>query len=82
MAASSTISSKGQITVPLEIRDRLGLRQGDRVEFIVERGQTILRPARPPENPFQKYVGSLPAFESKRQINEWVASLRDDEKAG
>ena len=36
MARSSTISSKGQIkTVPLEIRKRLGLKQGDRVEFVV-----------------------------------------------
>jgi antitoxin PrlF len=36
MARSGTISSKGQITVPLEIRNRLGLKQGDRVEFVVE----------------------------------------------
>ncbi len=35
MARSSTISSKGQITVPLEIRNRLGLKKGDRVEFVV-----------------------------------------------
>ena len=32
MAFSSTISSKGQITIPLEIQRRLGLKEGDRVE--------------------------------------------------
>jgi antitoxin PrlF len=37
MARSSTINSKGQVTVPLEIRNRLGLNKGDRVEFVVER---------------------------------------------
>jgi len=81
MAPSSTISSKGQITVPLEIRDRLGLKAGDRVEFVIERGQTVLRPAHSQENPFEKYVGSLPAFQNKREINRWVADLRsaDDE---
>jgi len=31
MKNSSTISSKGQITVPQEIRKRLGLEPGDRV---------------------------------------------------
>ena len=82
MAASSTISSKGQITVPLEIRDRLGLKAGDRVEFVVDRGQTILRPSRSRENPFEKYIGSLPAFQNKRQISRWIASLRDDGKDG
>ena len=43
---TSTISSKGQITVPKAVRDRLGLRAGTRVEFeLVERG-VVLRKGR------------------------------------
>lgn len=80
MPKSSTISSKGQITVPLEIRKRLGLKKGDRVEFVVDEKRTILRPARSPENPFEKYVGALPAFSSVKDVNKWVRSLRDDGK--
>jgi len=34
--STSTISSKGQVTVPQEIRKRLGLEPGDRVEFVAE----------------------------------------------
>jgi antitoxin PrlF len=79
MPPNSTISSKGQITVPLEIRRRLGLKEGDRVEFVVEDDRTIMRPAQSPENPFEKYAGALPAFRSKDEINEWVRSLRDEE---
>ena len=30
------LSSKGQITVPQEIRERYGLQEGDEVEFIAE----------------------------------------------
>jgi antitoxin PrlF len=82
MAASSTISSKGQITVPLEIRERLGLRVGDRVEFVVEYGQTVLRPSRSPENAFERYIGSLPAFQNEPQIRSWIAGLRDDGEDG
>ncbi len=79
MTASSTLSSKGQITVPLEIRRRLGLKEGDRVEFVVEGERTIIRPAQPPQNPFEKYAGVLPAFHSRREINAWVSGLRDEE---
>jgi antitoxin PrlF len=79
MAPSSTISSKGQITVPLEIRNRLGLRKGDRVEFVVENDRTTIRPASAPENPFMKYVGALPAFSNAREVNAWVRTLRDEE---
>ncbi len=82
MAPQSTISSKGQITVPLEIRRRLGLKEGDRVEFVVEGDWTIIRPAHLAENPFEKYAGALPAFQSEREINDWVRSLRDEEKTG
>jgi antitoxin PrlF len=79
MPPSSTISSKGQVTVPLEIRLRLGLKPGDRVEFVVESERTVLRPARTEGNPFVKYVGALPAFKNKKQINDWVADLRDND---
>lgn len=78
---SSTISSKGQITVPREVRNRLGLRPGDRVEFVVEQGRTTIRPAGAPENPFEKYVGVLPGFRDAGEINAWMHSLRDDDDA-
>jgi AbrB family looped-hinge helix DNA binding protein len=34
------ITSKGQVTVPQEIRDRLGLQPGAQVEFVVD-GDTV-----------------------------------------
>ena len=78
----TTISSKGQITVPLEIRKRLGLKAGDRVEFVVDEGQTTIRPPGASENPFLKYVGALPAFSDTDQINAWVRAMRDEEADG
>jgi len=51
MGHFSTISSKGQLTIPQEIRKRLGLETGDRVEFVVEEGRTVIRPARQEINP-------------------------------
>lgn len=32
--ASATITSKGQITIPAQVREDLGLQAGDRVEFV------------------------------------------------
>jgi len=42
----STITSKGQTTIPGEIRRHLKLKAGDRVEFIVEAdGKVVMVPA-------------------------------------
>jgi AbrB family looped-hinge helix DNA binding protein len=79
MPPSSTISSKGQVTVPIEVRHRLGLRPGDRVEFVFEDGRTVLRPARTGENPFAAYLGAFPAFSSREEINVFYRELRDDD---
>ena len=79
MKRSSTISGKGQVTVPIAIRHRRGLKEGDRVEFVIESNRTIIRPERGPENPFAKYVGALPVFSETRQVNAWVRGLRDED---
>ena len=39
--STSTITRKGQVTIPKEIRDALGLTEGDRI-FFVRRGEEIV----------------------------------------
>ena len=42
--ATAAVTSKGQITIPAEVREDLGLRAGDRVSFIKgENGEYILK---------------------------------------
>ena len=57
MTYCGTLTSKGQITIPAEVRKRLGLHEGDKVEFQVDESGTTIRPARPETNPFARYQG-------------------------
>ena len=44
---ASTITSKGQITLPKKIRERLHVGTGDRIDFVVEEnGLVVVRRAR------------------------------------
>ncbi|MGN6360680.1 MAG: AbrB/MazE/SpoVT family DNA-binding domain-containing protein, partial [Thermomicrobiales bacterium] len=38
----ATLTSKGQLTVPAEVRRQLGLKQGDKVAFMLKDGQVTL----------------------------------------
>lgn len=79
MKYSSTISSKGQVTVPQYIRNRLGLSTGDRVEFVIEGEHTLIRPARA-ANVFDKYKGALGTFPAgAEEINAWLEQLRNED---
>ena len=40
---SSSVTSKGQVTIPKEVRRELGIRQGSRVSFAVRNGKAELR---------------------------------------
>lgn len=44
--ATAVMTSKGQITIPLSVRQQLGLDSGDRVEFVdLGNGQFAIMPA-------------------------------------
>lgn len=40
--AQSTLTSKGQITLPVELRRRWGLQPGDRLDFTLEAGGRVV----------------------------------------
>lgn len=81
MKYSSSVSSKGQVTIPQEIRNRLGLAAGDRVDFVVEDGRTIIRPSRSDPDPFEKQMGILGPFPGgEAGIKAWIDNMRSDEE--
>jgi antitoxin PrlF len=80
MGRISSVSSKGQVTIPQEVRTRLGLRPGDRVEFVAEGDKTIVRPARGHVNVFEKYIGAFPHLKTRDEINNWIRELREDDR--
>jgi AbrB family looped-hinge helix DNA binding protein len=42
----STVTIKGQVTIPKEVRDLLHIHPNDKVDFIIEGGRAIIVPVR------------------------------------
>ena len=70
---SSTISKKGQTTIPQEIRERLNLKEGDLVVFELKKdGQVLLKKA-----PSTDDIAYLKLIEQSL-APEWMSDDDDD----
>lgn len=67
---TSRISSKGQVTIPKEIRELLKLEPGDLIAYEVEDGTVRLRPVEQLDIAFHAALSET--------LDEW-ASLEDEE---
>ena len=66
--ASSTITSKGQVTIPKQIREFLGVKEGDRLIFrLDESGKVILQPAA--VGPLSRLPGLLSHLAESRPVS-------------
>jgi AbrB family looped-hinge helix DNA binding protein len=59
LTMKSTISSKGQITVPAELREKLGLAPGTVVQFELREGGVLLRKGGSGPHPVDRLFGRL-----------------------
>ncbi len=81
MKYTGKVGAKGQVTIRLQIRRRLGVRQGDRVEFVPQGELTIIRPTQETANPFARSAGALGAFPGGvNETNAWIEDLRSPGK--
>jgi len=65
---TSTISSKGQITVPARIREQLGLLPGTRVIFELRKGAALLRKGGQAVHPVDRLYGTLKLSRSTDEL--------------
>ena len=70
----TTLTSKGQITIPKEIREQFHLRTGQRVEFHVSpKGQLVLTPRTQDIRRLKGVVRSAGKVVSVEEMNEAIA---------
>lgn len=77
MRKIAKITSKGQITVPHEIRRALGVRAGDRLEFEKEGNAVRVRPVHT-RSVFAKYrgIGTPGIGRGKKAVVKYIRKMR------
>jgi antitoxin PrlF len=79
MTKESKITSKGQITVPVEVRRILGVRPGDRLRFESDSNGVHIRPVRS-LSALEKYrgIGTPGVGSGRKAINRWLREMRGE----
>lgn len=67
----STISDKGQITLPAKMRRKLGIKTRSKVEVQIREGEIVIRPAKTIRD-----VAGIFAASAKGRTEDWSA-MRD-----
>ena len=79
-SAGSVLTRKGQVTIPAEVRRKLGLKRGDRVAFVLDDGSVrLVREASVTERTagiFRTKEPPLTAEELRRAAEEAIAEDR------
>ncbi len=68
----SVVSEKGQVTIPKPLRDKLGLRPGQVLEFETRDGMLVGRKAAADENPVDAVRGVL----NRMSVDAEIAKMR------
>jgi antitoxin PrlF len=79
MKKQARVTSKGQITVPREIRRKLGVGAGDRLLF-EEDGDGVRVTAVREKNAFEKYrgIGTPGIGRGRKGVQRWLRELRGE----
>jgi antitoxin PrlF len=73
----TTVTRKGQVTLPKRIRDALGVQPGSEVEFDLEEGRAVMR-KRVPIEAFAEWEGLLRGKLPGASVDETMEMLRGE----
>ncbi|MFN2543345.1 MAG: AbrB/MazE/SpoVT family DNA-binding domain-containing protein [Actinomycetota bacterium] len=76
MNTTAQVSEKGQVTIPKAIRDRLGIRPGQVLEFREERGRLIATKA-PRRDPVDEVYGILTTDQTTDEFMDEIRGTPD-----
>ena len=74
---SNRVTTKGQVTIPKAVRDELGIRPGDEVDFVRDNGGFEVQKITA-QDPFLKWYGYLKDKVGGKRTDELIREMRGE----
>ena len=73
------VTVKGQVTIPIQIREKLGITPNSEVDFVEEDGRVYIKRKISPVSPLSRFHGFRGAATVKMTTDEILALTRGEE---
>jgi antitoxin PrlF len=78
---TTTVTQKGQVTIPKEIRDFLGIRPGQKVSFQINGDHAVVKKGEQPAVSIEKWVGfGKGKLHGVKGVDDYLAKTRGRSK--
>jgi AbrB family looped-hinge helix DNA binding protein len=71
----ASVTERGQVTIPAEVRKALGITARDKVDFVIEDGEVRLKR---PKYTLQTAYASVPPLRGGKDIDEAIREAKDE----
>ena len=79
MMVKRTVGARGQVVVPIDIREQLGLREGTEVTFEAKEGEVVIKPAKTPQQIVEEFCSSSRRIKIKGDPVKWIKKRLDEQ---
>ena len=79
MMVKRTVGARGQVVVPIDIREQLGLREGTEITFETKEGEVVIKPAKTTEEFLKEFFTSSKRIKIKGDPTKWFKKVLDEQ---
>ncbi|MBI2581368.1 AbrB/MazE/SpoVT family DNA-binding domain-containing protein [Candidatus Woesearchaeota archaeon] len=74
-----TVGARGQVVLPIDIREQLGLREGTEITFEAKQGEIVIKPAKTPQEIVEEFCNSSRRIKIKGDPIKWFKKRLDEQ---
>lgn len=79
MQLKRTLSEKGQIVIPKDVREYLGLKPGSEIVFEIKEGKVVIRPRKDPKEFVEEFCNVPKKLKKKIDIKKLLEKQIEEE---
>ena len=80
MLVKRTVGARGQVVLPIDIREQLGMREGTAITFEAKEGEVVIKPAKTPDQIVEEFCNTSRKIDIKGKGGaKWIKKVIEEQ---